>query len=145
MNERHNIHATCVDFNGQGILLLGPSGAGKSDLALRLISNHSALLVADDRVDITVHNADLIACAPEALKGLLEVRGVGICHLPYKTQTTLKLAVSLVDRPEQVVRMPEPAFWKFGAVSLPKIELWPFAASAADKIVIKLNAILDSF
>ena len=31
-----NIHATVVDFNKSGILILGPSGAGKSDLALRL-------------------------------------------------------------------------------------------------------------
>ena len=47
-----NIHATAVAIDGKAILLIGQSGSGKSDLALRLIMNKNAVLIADDRVDI---------------------------------------------------------------------------------------------
>jgi len=42
-------HATCVAFEGKGVLLRGPSGCGKSDLALRAIAE-GARLIADDYV-----------------------------------------------------------------------------------------------
>ena len=44
-----NIHATTVAIENKGILIVGKSGAGKSDLALRLIMNKNAILVADVR------------------------------------------------------------------------------------------------
>ena len=47
-----NIHATLVKLKNKGILIIGKSGSGKSDLALRLIMDKKAKLVADDRVDI---------------------------------------------------------------------------------------------
>lgn len=51
-----NIHATLVSLNGKGILLTGKSGSGKSDLALRMIMEYQAQLVADDRVDLVLKN-----------------------------------------------------------------------------------------
>ena len=45
------IHATCVDVEGVGVLFLGAPGNGKSDLALRLIDG-GARLVADDRANV---------------------------------------------------------------------------------------------
>ena len=45
-----NIHATLISYKNKGILLTGKSGSGKSDLALRMIINNKAKLVADDRV-----------------------------------------------------------------------------------------------
>ena len=47
-----NIHATCIALNNRGILLTGASGSGKSDLALRMILEKGAVLIADDRTDI---------------------------------------------------------------------------------------------
>ena len=47
------IHATCIEVDGVGVLIRGASGSGKSDLALRLI-DAGATLVADDRVDHAV-------------------------------------------------------------------------------------------
>ena len=60
------IHATCVEFEGTGVLLRGPSGAGKSDLALRMIDAGWAL-VADDQVDLAVLGGRLEATPPQAL------------------------------------------------------------------------------
>src|SRR5690606_32729552 len=75
------IHATCVALGDTGILLRGRSGSGKSDLALRLIDG-GALLVADDRVALSLEGGRVIARPPAALAGYLEVRGVGPMPVP---------------------------------------------------------------
>ena len=62
---------------GKGILLTGESGMGKSETALELI-REGQVLVSDDRVDVQkIHNA-VIGHAPEMLKGMMEIRGIGI-------------------------------------------------------------------
>ena len=42
------MHATCVDVNGSGVLIVGHSGSGKSSLAINLLALGSKL-VADDQ------------------------------------------------------------------------------------------------
>ena len=77
------LHASAVALGGRAVLLRGASGAGKSDLTLRLI-DEGAQLVADDQVELTAdaNGRMLIAAAPEAIAGMLEVRGIGILRLP---------------------------------------------------------------
>lgn len=66
-----------MSIHGNGVLLLGESGMGKSETELELI-RQGHTLVSDDRVDIVhVHN-DIIGHAPEIIRGLLEIRGIGI-------------------------------------------------------------------
>ena len=89
-----NIHASCVAIGRHGVLLLGPSGAGKSDLALRLI-DEGARLVADDRTILFVSKRALHAKAPASIKGLLEIRGLGIVELPARTTAKIALVVRL--------------------------------------------------
>ena len=48
-------HATTIQIDGKGVMLCGPSASGKSDLGIRLIEK-GAILVADDRTDITLNN-----------------------------------------------------------------------------------------
>lgn len=56
---------------------MGDSGVGKSETALELV-RRGHVLVADDRVDVNrVHNT-IFGRAPELLKGMLEIRGIGI-------------------------------------------------------------------
>ena len=66
-----------LNVYGVGVLLVGESGMGKSETALELIrAGH--VLVADDRVDVQhIHN-DIYGHAPDIIKGLLEIRGIGI-------------------------------------------------------------------
>ena len=61
----------------KGVLLVGESGMGKSETALELIRK-GHVLIADDRVDIQrIHNS-VFGHAPKVIKGLLEIRGIGI-------------------------------------------------------------------
>lgn len=138
-----NIHATCVSINSAGILLLGKSGSGKSDLALRLIMNKGAILVADDRTDIFPQEGKIFAGSPENIMGLLEVRGIGIVKMPFTQNIEVKLVVELAVNLKDVERMPELQEYEILGCSIPLIKLYPFEASAADKVVIKLNAVVD--
>ena len=89
-----NIHASCVAIGAQGVLLLGKSGAGKSDLALRLIDD-GAILVADDRTILFTRRGALCARAPGSIKGLLEIRGLGIVELKSRPNVKVSLVVQL--------------------------------------------------
>lgn len=137
MNEQpQNIHATCVNINGKGVLLLGKSGSGKSDLALRLIMDKGAVLVADDRVDICNRNNSLFASAPVVLQSLLEVRGIGICRFDAMAETAVNIVVRLVENKSEIERMPKAETTELAGVVLPLIKLFPFEASAADKVLL---------
>ena len=71
------IHASCVDVAGRGLLITGASGSGKSTLALSLIAL-GARLVADDQVCLNVEGGSLVARRPATLPPLIEARGIGL-------------------------------------------------------------------
>lgn len=75
---RQLLHATLVRVLDLGVLLQGASGSGKSELALDLVSRGHAL-VADDAVEVVRPAAACLTgeCSP-ALRGYIEVRGLGI-------------------------------------------------------------------
>src|ERR1700704_3395598 len=102
-----NVHASCVAIGRHGVLLLGRSGAGKSDLALRLI-DEGAKLVADDRTILFVSKRALQAKAPASIKGLLEIRGLGIVELPVRSVAKIALVVRLG---KEGTRLPEPRIY----------------------------------
>jgi serine kinase of HPr protein (carbohydrate metabolism regulator) len=126
------LHASCVEFEGIGILLRGPSGAGKSDLALRLIDS-GATLIADDQVLLEVRARRLIARPPDTLAGLIEVRGVGVVEVPYRRQASVELVVDLVAR-KQIERLPTESRVNINGVTVTMLRLTPFDASAVAKL-----------
>ena len=131
------LHASCVELAGTGVVLLGPSGSGKSDLALRLIDG-GAQLVADDRVVVERQGDRLMARPPEAIAGLIEVRGLGIMCVGHRASSALGLVVALgCDRP---ARLPERATCQILGVALPQLELDPRTPSACAKIRLALAA-----
>jgi serine kinase of HPr protein (carbohydrate metabolism regulator) len=136
------IHATCVEVAGAGVLLLGASGTGKSDLALRLI-DRGARLVADDRTDLLRREGELYASAPEPIAGRIEVRGLGILAVPSVAEVRVRLAIELVPA-AQVERLPEGRARDFLGVAVPLLALDPFAASSAAKVRIAARQIPGS-
>ena len=111
MKITDNIYATSVAINNSGVLIIGKSGSGKSDLALRLINNKNAVLVSDDRTDISVKDNELYASAPEVIKGLMEIRGIGIVRLDYTPIAEVKLVINLVDDIKKIERMSKDKFY----------------------------------
>jgi HPr kinase/phosphorylase len=75
------IHGVLVDVYGIGILISGSSGIGKSETALELVKRGHRL-IADDAVEIRQSAPNvLVGNAPELIKHLLEIRGVGIINV----------------------------------------------------------------
>lgn len=132
------IHASLVNLDGCGILLEGKSGSGKSDLALRLIEDKGAVLVADDAVEVFEREGRLYGRVPQNIKGLLEVRGVGIVNYPFMPESSVDLAVNLLQtRP---VRLPEPCKEAIFGLEIIKIDLYALESSAPAKIIAALRA-----
>jgi HPr kinase/phosphorylase len=132
MVEGVRIHGSCVARDDAGVLIVGPSGAGKSDLALRLLGRGFSL-VADDQVDVV----DGTACAPEALAGLLEARGLGIVRLPHLSGVKLHVVIALTEHPE---RLPRPE--RHAVLGLPVVRLRAADASAPDRVALALDCAL---
>jgi len=75
------IHGVLVDVYGIGVLIIGKSGIGKSETALELVKRGHRL-VADDAVEIFRYDENsLVGQAPELIRHLLEIRGVGIMNI----------------------------------------------------------------
>jgi HPr kinase/phosphorylase len=75
---RITTHGVLVEVYGEGILMIGDSGVGKSETAMELLKRGHRL-VADDAVEIKrVSNRTLVGTAPEMIRHLIELRGIGI-------------------------------------------------------------------
>lgn len=76
--ERISTHGVFVEVYGEGILILGDSGVGKSETALEIVKRGHRL-IADDLVEIRkVSDTTLLGRAPEVIRHLIEIRGLGI-------------------------------------------------------------------
>lgn len=126
------VHGTCVVVDGTGVLFIGPSGSGKSDLALRLMDG-GAQLVADDRVDLRVDQGDLVASAPKALWGLLEVREVGILKVPCLDQASIQ-AVIEINPGARLDRLPPEQSTELVGLPIRHFQIDPWQQSAPAKV-----------
>jgi len=129
-----SLHGSCVALDEEGVLMLGPSGSGKSDLVLRLLGRGWAL-VADDQVELAAEGGALHASAPAPLRGMLEIRGLGLMQdLPVAGPVRLRLAVRLLPPEAPLPRLPEPQRYHALGLTLPQIALRGLEASAPDKL-----------
>ena len=77
------IYGTMVEVCGLGVLFEGDPGLGKSETALGLVKRGYAL-VADDLTCLRkdVASGLLYGSASESTEGYMEIRGIGIMHVP---------------------------------------------------------------
>lgn len=134
-----NIHATAIVVGTTGLLFIGPSGAGKSLTAFTCLAaawraGISAMLLADDRVLLSPKDGCLMGRCPDAIAGLIEIRGSGIARVPHVPSAPLHLAVR-VGPVERMERLPPEAerFSIDGVGTLPQLRL---AAHVADPLAI---------
>jgi HPr kinase/phosphorylase len=137
MAEIQSIHGTCVDIKGHGVLIQGKPGMGKSSLALQLM-DRGAILVADDQTLLSRELEEVVAQSPLSLRGLLEVRGIGICSFPFQQKSFLRLCVKICPK-EKLERLPDPFFVAYHDVKIPLLTLGKDELLGAIKIELKLS------
>jgi serine kinase of HPr protein (carbohydrate metabolism regulator) len=142
-------HGTCIALDGRAALLRGPSRSGKSDLALRCITLGLTLgkralradLVADDGVMVERRGRCLLVRPPDAIKGKLEVRGLGIIEVSFVPEAELVLLVPLMPF-EEIERLPDPrAAEEVLGVMLPVLPVDAFEAAAPQKVLLALAGV----
>ncbi len=80
-SRKIKMNGVLMDIMGQGVLITGASGIGKSETALELV-NKGYQLIADDVAEFFLDsNDDLVGRCNEAIKNLMEVRGLGILNI----------------------------------------------------------------
>ena len=98
------MHGSLADVYGVGLLFTGRSGIGKSECVLDLVERGHRF-VADDIVYVTQQgNGVLIGRAHELQKHHMEIRGVGLIHIPsmfgiraVRLQKRIEVVVQLED------------------------------------------------
>ena len=123
MSDLCTIHASFVQWRNKGILFKGKSGSGKSELALKFIENKGAVLVADDVVALKVCENRLTGAAPQNIKGLLEIRNVGISRYEFVNEAEVSLLVNLLPNKENLERLPKNKCENILGVEIPAIDL----------------------
>lgn len=122
------IHASCVSFEGNAVLIKGASGSGKSSLALQIMA-FGAQLVSDDRTELRRIDNSIWAAPPQTIAGLIEARGLGILNAEHTPSAQI---VCVVDMDVVATeRLPDPQVTPCLGLPLPclhKIDTQAFPA-----------------
>jgi len=83
MSQRQqNHHGVLISINNKGVLIIGDAGIGKSSLALELLyQGHQ--LIADDSIEISNINNQLIGKCPPLLEHILHTRELGLISISH--------------------------------------------------------------
>ena len=129
MTMSPTIHATAVLAGRLGVLIRGPSGSGKTRLAYDIIHEPQRFgvpfgcLIADDRVHLSPSHGRLIASAPAALGGLIEIRGIGVQETPFEAEALLDLVVELSSPAAERFPINAPILTKLEGIDLTMIHI----------------------
>jgi HPr kinase/phosphorylase len=125
--QASTVHASAVLVGDRAVLIRGPSGSGKSRLAFDLIlagragQIAAATLVGDDRVHLEAAQDRLVVRPARELKGLIEIRGLGIRRCAFAEQAAVGLVVDLSAADADRLPAPESLFSEIDGIKLPRI------------------------
>jgi len=128
-----SIHASAVLVGARAVLIRGPAGCGKSRLALALLAAAAqglvrfARLVTDDRAELEPRHGRLLVRPPAAIRGLIEIRGLGVRRLPFEPLAVVGLVVDLGASDAQRLPLPHAREILLEGVSLPRLGILPEA------------------
>ena len=131
MAEHSTVHASAVLVGARALLIVGPSGSGKSRLALQLLQAADAgllpfaRLVADDRANIEAYHGRMIVRPADPLKGLIEVRGLGIRRVAFEPAAVVGLVVDLAATEQKRLPAPEDQETVIAGVTLARLAVAP--------------------
>ncbi|HEX9324829.1 MAG TPA: serine kinase [Xanthobacteraceae bacterium] len=137
-----NIHASAVLVGARAVLIRGPAGCGKSRLALALLDAAKqglvrfARLVTDDRAELEPRHGRLLVRPPAPIRGLIEIRGLGIRRLPFEPVAVVGLVVDLRAPDAQRLPLPQAREVLLEGISLPRLAV----PSEADPLPLVLAA-----
>lgn len=136
------VDGVAVVIDQHAVLLRGSSGSGRSDLALRLI-DEGAKLISDEQVELRrdAHRLFVgpVPAMPSELKGMIEVRGMGIVPMPHiEDSQPLSWVVDMAPMSE-IERMPLAETAEYLGISIPLLKLDPFAISATAKLRVAVR------
>lgn len=137
------VHACCVAYDAGAVLILGASQSGKTSLICELIAQ-GAMLVADDQVHLENQAGKLVASSPPALRGLVELSGIGVFDLSQHCCDSAPVAFAVEVVEAHVERVTEPAFRLFEGVEVPLIYLERYVPSNASRIQLLLDIYRDN-
>jgi len=127
------IHASAVLLGARALLIRGAAGSGKSTLAFALIrAGGSATLpftrlVGDDRVHVEAAHGRLLVRPAETLRGLIEIRGLGIRQVPFEPMAVVGLVADLGAGDAERLPAADSAFMHLAGIRLPRIGIAPGA------------------
>jgi len=125
------IHASAVLVGARAVLIRGPAGSGKSRLTLTLVQTGKSgmlpftRLVGDDRVHVEPAHGRLLVRPAEALKGLIEVRGLGIRQIPFESVAVVGVIADLSAPDSERLPAPASTVGEVAGIALPRLAVAP--------------------
>jgi HPr kinase/phosphorylase len=89
------LHATAIAVDGRGMLIMGAAGRGKSTLALGMIGLGAALVSDDQTMLRRAGDGITLTCPAPEMRGVIEVRGMGLLRTTVQMDASLALVVDL--------------------------------------------------
>ena len=122
---------------------MGPAGSGKSRLLAEAMLL-GAEMIADDRVLLRADAAGvLVASPPPGLRGVLELRGLGLMTVPVLVEAApLHLLVTLAEG--ENLRLPEAQTQSFLGIAVPCVTLPPPPLTHASALLLYLKAVQEN-
>ena len=143
MNHSPTIHASAILVGARAVLICGAAGSGKSSLAFALIQAGEtgavpfSRLVGDDRIHVDAAHGRLLVRPAETLKGLIEVRGLGIRRVPFEPVAAVGLIIDLGATNAERLPGSDSAVAEVAGITLPRLAV----AAGADVLPVLFAAL----